>query len=249
MRAHQFSGSKTDLAMCCAYWARPDVVHPIRPMGAPAQRGITVHLASDCAHKGLPLPEFHDDTKALWESLRAWLATESAYTDSELPLLYDAESDTAAFGNTGTSDRDYLDVSAFKVPMRLDLVRVGDEVLHVLDLKTGSKSGTAPASENLQLATQALAAARYFGVGRVKVGLVFPLKTKVHPPEWHELDAEALDLHAGKLHRVLKQIPTSQPVRGSWCFRCPVGPSKGFTTDCPAWQIEEEDTRFEGAAQ
>lgn len=235
--------------MCCTYWARADVEHPHRPMGAPAKRGVTVHAASDRAFKGLPLPEFHDDTKALWLSLQAWLATEVPYTDSELPLLYDAANDVAVFGDTGKSDRDYLNVGPFTVPMRLDLVRVGDGVAHVLDIKTGSKSNTAPAKDNLQLATGALAVARYFGVDRVKVGLVFPLKTKCHEPEWHELDAEALDLHAGKVHRVLKQIPGSEPVRGSHCFRCPVGPSKGFTTNCPAWEIDEADTRFEGAAQ
>ncbi len=241
MRAHNLSASKVDLAMYgCAYWARADVVQPARPLGAPAKRGLTVHKASDCHHKKEPGPEHHDDTAALWAQLEAWLSRESSYTASEIPLLYDAETDTAAICETGElGERDYLGVTTLKMPMRLDLVRVEPGLAWVVDIKTGSRSNTSPAPENMQLATQAVAAARYYGVERAMVGLVFPMKTKVHEPEWHELDADALDLHAGKLHRVLKMLPTSQPNRGDWCFGCPIGPAKGFTTDCPAWVIDE----------
>ncbi len=240
-RAHHLSGSKVDLALHgCLFWARPDTVHPARPMGAPAKRGVTVHTAFDRDFKGLALPEFHDDTRALWDQLKTWLMTQPNFTHSELPLLYDAENDTAAICETGEfGERDYLGVTALKVPMRLDLVRVERDVAWVLDVKTGSRSGTETEPANMQLASGAVAVSRLFGVERVKVGLVFPLKTKVHPPAWFELDADALDLHAGKLHRALKMLPTSGPVRGDHCWKCPIGPSKGYTTDCPAWQIDE----------
>lgn len=246
MKAHHLSGSKADLSLCCAYWARPEVVHQPRPLGAPARRGNTVHAASDADHKGIPGPEHHDDTEALWLTLKAWIDAEVAagrlFSDSEIPLLYDTEKDVASLCEIGElGPRDYLGVTAMKMPMRLDLVRVdrADGCVYVLDIKTGSRSGTASAHENVQLATMGLAAARFYGVPRANVGLIFPMKTKVHPPEWHELDAEALDLHAGRLHRVLRQLPLAEPNRGDWCWRCPIGPGKGVVSTCPAWQDEQ----------
>ncbi len=241
MKAHHLSGSKVDLGLLgCLYWARGEIVHPARPMGAPAKRGVTVHKASDCAHKGEPMPEFHDDTGALWDQLAKWLATEPRYTHSELPLLYDAENDTAAICEVGEfSERDYLGVTPLKLPMRLDLLRVEDGVAWVADIKTGSKSGTSAAPENLQLASAAVAVSRLFGVERVKVGLVFPMKTKCHAPEWHEIGPDALDLHAGKLHRALKLLPTSRPNVGDHCYKCPIGPAKGHMAECPGWVQDE----------
>jgi hypothetical protein len=173
----------------------------------------------------------------IWGSLRGWLEAGERFTHSELPILYDATTDTATICKTGTDDRDYLGVTANKIPMRLDLVDADDGV--IVDIKTGSKSNTEPAPTNLQLATQAVAASRLLGITEVRVGLVFPMKTKVHKPEWHTLDADALDEHAGKLHRVLKMIPNAEPNRGSWCWRCPIGPANGFTSSCPAWAGEE----------
>lgn len=242
MKAHQLSASKIDLAMWCTYWARSDVTHPARPMGAPALRGTAVHKASDCYFHGSPLPRMDEDAMALWGSLKEWLRSMPPFTHSELALLYDAERDSAHICETGEDERDYLGVTGVKLPMRLDLIRYEGGIVrqvHIVDIKTGSRSNTSPAHENMQLATQAIAASRYYGVESVKVGLVFPMKTKVHPPEWHTLDADALDEHAGKLHRVLKTIPDSVPVKGQHCWRCPIGPAKGFRTDCPAWADEE----------
>ncbi len=242
MKAHSLSASKVDLAMICSYAFRPDVVHPVRPMGAPAKRGVTVHKASDCHHKGEQMPPFHDDTEALWSQLFIWLLGEERFTESEIAILYDAENDTATLCETGElGERDYLGVTAMKLPMRLDLVRndPGEGLATVVDIKTGSKSGTEPEATNLQLATQAVAAARYFDVDRIDVGLVFPMRTKCHPPAWHTLDADALDAHAGKLRRILRQIPDSQPFVGPHCWRCPIGPAKGYMSTCPGWAQDE----------
>lgn len=241
MKAHHLSGSKIHLAMeHCSYWARPEIVHPARPLGAPARRGNTVHKASDCNHKGDPLPEFHDDTGALWAQLKTWLASEAPYTHSELPLLYDAEHDAATICETGElGERDYLGVTALKVPMRLDLLRVGEGVAWIADIKTGSISKDMAAPVNIQLASAAVAVSRLFGVERVHVGLVVPMKTKCHAPSWYEMDTDKLDLHAGRLHRTLQMLPTSQPNVGDHCFRCPIGPAKGHMAECPGWAQDE----------
>lgn len=241
-KTHNLSASKVDLALYgCSYGFRGDVVAPERLAGAAAARGNTVHRASDCHHKGLPMPAFHDDTEALWLSLKRWLVGQLAFTHSEIPLLYDAANDSATLCETGPGgERDYLGVTERRMPMRLDLVRVEDGVVWVCDIKTGSRSNTSPASENMQIATQAVAAARYFGVGRAQVGLVFPMKTKCHEPEWHMLGPDELDAHAGRLHRVLRSIPESVPVRGGWCWSgCPLGPSRNDrNATCPEWQVE-----------
>lgn len=238
MKAHHLSASKVDLALCCSWWARPDTEQQDRPPGEKAARGTVVHKASDCFQKGLALPAMDEEAAALWISLRAWEERVEPFTHSEIPLLYDAENDTTTPCQMGESERDYLGVTPMHIPMRLDLVRADGDGVRVVDIKTGSKANSAPPHENLQLATQAVAAARHFGVDRVSVGLVHPMKTKVHEPEWFELDADALDAHAGKLYRVLRTLPLAEPNRGSWCFRCPIGPAKGFVTKCPAWQIE-----------
>ncbi len=249
-KAHNLSASKVDLALHCSYFARPDVLLPERPSGPSAVRGNTVHKASDCYHKGLPMPEFHGDTGALWLTLKGWIDGQAPFTHSEIALLLDVENDTAALCEVGElGERDYLGVTALKIPMRLDLVRWDGVTLDVVDLKTGARKNVSPEAENVQLATMGLAAARYFGAAQVRVGLVFPLKTRVHAPEWHVLDADALDLHAGKLHRLLRGLPTSEPMKGDHCWSCPMGLARGFATPCPAYQTDEADTRFDGAAE
>lgn len=211
-------------------------------MGAPAMKGVAVHKASDHHHKNIPAPLMDAEAAALWDTLRTWLGYELPYTHSELPILYDSETDTATECGMGPGgERDYLGITATRIPMRLDLVRV-DRIrneLYVLDIKTGSRSNSSPAHENVQLATQAVGASRLFGFDRAFVGLVFPLKTKCHEPEWHELGSDALDVHAGRLHRVLKMIPNSTPNRGDWCWKCGIGPAKSFKSTCPAWQTDD----------
>ena len=254
MRAHTLSASKLDLAYLCQYSFRGDVVVPDRPAGEKAVRGTAVHLAAERYHRGEPLPELDEEGAALWRSLKGWLEASPRYNHSELALLYDAETDTATQCVMGDGARDYQGVGPMKLPMRLDLVRerMDDDEVWVCELKTGAKSNTAPAPVNSQIATQAVGASRFFGVNRVNVGLIFPMKTKVHAPEWHLLDGDALDEHAGKIHRVLKLIPDSKPIQGDHCFRCNLGPgAKGIAATCPAWVAarNEADTHFEGAAQ
>jgi hypothetical protein len=237
VRAHQWTGSKIDLGMHCLYWARPEVKHPHRPPGAAAQRGINVHKASDCAHRREPLPPLDAVESAMFGQLRSWLSSRAEPDYSETVLLYDAENDSTTFGMVGETERDYLGVSPMTIPMRLDLAWAGP-VPTVIDIKTGSRSNMSPAAENLQIATQGLAMARLCGAKEARVGLVFALQTKVHE-DMATLGADELDAHAGMLHKRLRALPTAEPVRGSHCWRCPIGPTRDDAATCPAWASEE----------
>ncbi len=248
-RAHHLSASKTDLSVYCTFWARADTVVPTRPSGEKAVRGSSVHLAAERDHAGLPLPELDVAGAAMWATLKGWISSVPRFSHVELPLKYDAENDTASVCDIGPmGERDYLGITPMVIPAKLDLLLHDGSELVICEIKTGAKSKTAPAPENMQLRTQAVAAARYFGVDRVRVGIVFPMLRKVHAPEYHPLGPDELDAHAGRLHRVLRMLPDSQPNRGPHCWNCPLGPSKGYTTDCPAWQVSEQDTRWDGAA-
>lgn len=241
MKAHHLSASKVDLALHCLYWARGDVQHPRRAPGQAAARGIAVHKASENYHLKKPLPELDSDATAMWLTLRNWLASNEQATHVELPILYDAENDTATVCEMGADERAYLNVTPMTIPMRLDLVWApsthGEPI--VIDIKTGSRSNAATPAENFQLATQAVGYSRLLRwAGSMTVGLLFPMKTKTHDDR-HTLDADALDAHAGLLHRRLRMIPDAQPEKGQHCWKCPVGPTRDHQATCPAWAKEE----------
>lgn len=236
-RAHFLTASKVDLGVHCLYWARSDVFHEKRPVGPAAQRGKRIHEANDARFKGRPTRFINVEEEAVAGMLWAWCEPRK-FTSSEVALIYDTEHDTAEECATGEDEHDYLGVTATKIPMRLDLVRVGEQHLSVWDIKTGSRSNVAPAIENQQIATQGVAASRFYDRAAVRAGLVFPLKTKVHE-DATDLDGDALDAHAGRLRRMLRMIPDSMPAKGEHCWRCPIGPAKGFLSTCPAWAYED----------
>lgn len=238
MRAHKLSASKVDLAEWCTYSFRVDVDLPEKQVGPKAVIGTEVHKAAERWFRKEQVGQISVDASSLWASLKSWLEDEVIFSHSEIAILYDATTDTAQVCETGNGERDYLNVSQYSLPMRLDLVREGTQ-LEIVDIKTGSMSNAAPPPENAQLFTQALGASRLLGYKTAHVGLVFPLKTKVHEPVYHHIDEHALDAHAGKIRRILRTIPDSQPVRGPHCWKCSVGPGKGFVTQCPAWLTDQ----------
>lgn len=233
MKAHQLSGSKIETGAQCLYWARPEVVHPYRPMSKAASKGVKVHKAAERYVKELPHQQMDPGSESLWSTLKRYLE-QRGFDHSEVALLYNAELDIAKACETGEGERDYLGVCKDSLPMRLDLVRFDGVDLTVVDIKTGSKPNTEPARTNLQLATQAVAASRFYGVKSVTVGLAFPMKTKLHEDYW-VLGEEDLDSHAGKLRRMLRTIPEAQPIKGDKCRRCPIGPDRNYPSTCPAW--------------
>lgn len=226
--------------MHCLFWAqtRP----PKRPPSIYAARGTAVHQACENYLASKDLPALDADGKAMWEQLRRWLDANARPDHCELPILYDVENDTAEVCEIGDEGpRDYLGVTATKIPMTLDLAwkQSNDDGPIVLDTKTGSRSNVEPAARNMQLATQALGFSRLIKwTGPVSVGLLFPMKTKVHDSDRALLDVDTLEAHAGKLHRRLRMLPNAEPVKDSHCWRCPLGPSREHKATCPAWAEE-----------
>ncbi len=243
MSAHHLSFSKVDLAAYgCAFWARPDVTIHERPSRVSGVLGTNVHAACEAFVNKTVAPAMTKDEAKHWGSLKHWMESEPMFDGMELPLLYDAGTDTAKLCELGAGRRDYLGVTPTTMPGTLDLHRLvpSESLVVVLEVKTGAHGNVEKEPDNMQLASQGVAVARYLGVERVRVGTIFTRKTKVRPPTWHELDANALDMHAGSMRRILKLIPDAEPNRGAWCWNCPIGPEKGFASTCPAWANEQE---------
>jgi len=252
--SHGLSGSKMDLAAHCLYWAREDVTRPSRPMGKAARIGVRVHKMAELHIKGaqeecpgVELEDAHEEAeaRALWPSLRTWIA-QGPWEGAELPLLYDAATDTASVCGVGDGARDYQDVTGMRLPMRLDLMSYEGGVLEVWDIKTGKSTNLSPAAESHQLLSQALAAHRHHrALGRpkphtIRIGFVVPMKTKCKDENCAVVSPEALDAHALHTRRTLLRLPMATPNKGEHCWRCPCGPSKGFLATCPAWADEEQ---------
>jgi hypothetical protein len=108
-----------------------------------------------------------------------------------------------------------------------DLLAVDDERVIVADHKTGRQTDLQPASENMQLRTLALFAARTFHRDRASVAILHVTEDGVRE-DWHELDLLDLDEHAAWLR---ERLSTPQPpVAGEHCRWCPAHPT------CPTTQ-------------
>lgn len=229
MIAHRLTGSKTD--MPCNWWARGDVEYPETTSGLPARVGTGAHLLVKHWHRGLPEPELAEDIAVDAKKFAAqwikWLEPRRPRILScEIGLRYDAEHDRAVVGPE-RGEPGYEAEAQMIMPMTLDLVLRGEDgVLEVFDGKTGKKDYC----HDEQLHVQALAVSRLKREDRIRVGFLFPRKTKCDDPVTHELDGDRLDREAGRIHRLLKTLPTTEPNSGDWCWRCPL---KGT---CPAWQ-------------
>jgi hypothetical protein len=234
--SHVLSMSKMDLALGaveepvsgCLYGYRSDVPRFERAPGEKAQIGTVVHALADQHVKGISGP-FEADPKAYAEAvelfngpLRSWLDGRP-WTASELGMRYDAERDEARVGPK-RGEPGYRDLPPMVLPGTLDLVRVFGDEAWVPDLKTGSTSH----AHVEQLYAQAVAVSRLYGVGTVHVGFAFVRKRKSPEPKWETLDADRLDEEAGRIRRVLRHLPVSQPQPGDWCWRCDARPA------CPA---------------
>jgi hypothetical protein len=97
----------------------------------------------------------------------------------------------------------------------LDLVHVEGCAGWVIDLKSGKKQ-----DDYDQLYAQAVAVSRFYGLKVVHVAYAYARKTKFDEPVYEMLDADRLDLEAGRIARTLRRLPMAEPVRGEWCWRC-----------------------------
>lgn len=226
--------SKMDLAHVCAYGFRKDVPKAPREIYPATRIGTLVHglLEADLNNVSIVRenvdPHELVDAKRIYDQLLSWVnPRRSRLIKCEFGMRYDTRTDTAAFGPK-RGEPGYDDVPAHVLPGTGDLVLRGvDGVLEVVDVKTGKKEYTSPA----QLAAQAVAVSRIYGANVVRVGFLYPRKTKCDEPEWETLDEDRLDAEAGRIGRVLRKLPIAEPVRGDWCWKCDA------RRDCPAWNV------------
>lgn len=235
---HHLSASKVDLALNCSYWAREDVELPSSPPGRSARIGTQVHAMAEAEGKGSQPPDpivvdEQSEAEGIYKTLRVWVANRVALPMAahEYAIVYDTQNDTTRHVFTASS-RDYGPIAPSEIPMTIDLFfRRADGGAELYDYKTGKKSNVSSAAINMQIATMAVAVSRLVGTDKVTGGLVFPMKTKC-TEDVATLDGDALDEHAGRLRKLLRMLPESQPNKGEWCWRCEL--KKAGT--CPAYK-------------
>lgn len=244
MRAHRLSMSKMSLAHVCAYGFRPDVEVFPRPSGPEARVGSLVHSMAEAHVKGKPMPTSGDPAE-LEKATELFSAPVKAYLDStkwtacEIGLQYDAANDATAIGPR-RGEPGYGEVAPTVLSGTLDLVHVEGDLVTVIDLKSGKI-----VDDTEQLRAQAVAASRLYKAKRARVGYLYARKTKCDEPKWTEFDEDALDVEAGRIARLLRVLPTSEPVPGDrHCWRCDARPG------CPAYgaaQAEGSASELEAA--
>lgn len=247
---HRVSGSKYGLAQVCSYWARVDVVCPPRPVGEAAHVGTAVHAHVEHRQRlrmgeapvgsgaGVLVTDYDAQAWPMVRQANLWLDTTDVPTHVEIPIVYDAATDTARLAEM-SGPRGYRDVGPMQIPTTLDLLWVGKDHIDVLDLKTGQERH----AHGEQLDIQALAASRLFRKTAARVGFLFARKTKVIPPAWRELDEGDLEAEAWKAASVMRALPMAEPQPGPHCWTCPLGKDH-----CPAHQAPTAEDMAEAFA-
>jgi hypothetical protein len=215
----RLSMSKLGLAHKCGYGFRADVPAPERPSGRAAQIGSIVHALVEAKVTGKAYADDVDPT-LLSEAMAIFTGPLSDYLESrkwtvcEKGYRYDSENDTCVDGPR-RGDPGYDDHADDALKGTVDLVEVDGEEGVVDDVKTGK-----PPEDSEQLYGQAVAVSRRFGLRRVRVAYARALKTKLELLNAEFLDADRLDAEAGRIRRLLRTIPTSEPNPGEWCWKC-----------------------------
>lgn len=235
MRAHRLTMSRMARAHVCAFPFRIDVEQTPRPSGREARIGNVAHHLT-AVHLGANVPALTETDPDILKAgeaifngpLKAWLDSDgpATFEHSEVGLSYDAASDSCTDGPR-RGEPGYEDTGPMILRGTLDLVHVDEERIHVYDLKTGR-----PPTDREQLYAQAVAASRRWGKSEVVVGYVRALKTKVEELDVETLDADRLDEEAGRIARVLRRLPTAEPVVNDKCDWCDARAA------CPAYGAE-----------
>ncbi len=215
----------------CLFPFRADVPVVVRPPGKEARVGSITHKLMESHVNKVDVSHDDVDPHELAIAMGLYHGPLRGFLDSrkweacELGLRYDAETDTATRGPR-RGEPGYDEHGPMVLPGTLDLVAIADGALWVDDLKTGKQQNAHPE----QLYAQAVAASRFYGINRVFVGFSFARKTKCDEPKWEPLDADRLDAEAGRLRRMLRMIPTAEPVINDACVYCDARDA------CPAQQ-------------
>lgn len=147
---------------------------------------------------------------------------------AECALAYDVSDDTArALGHIKW--RDYRDLKPFEIPMTLDLVVYGERRILYVDYK--GYEPVAPAAENAQLLTGALALARASGRDEIDVAIVY-LGASWRPADVATLSVFDLDVHAARLRDMVTSQDRTLNV-GPWCKYCHAFVAVDGQIQCP----------------
>jgi hypothetical protein len=227
-----------------------------RAAGRQAQIGSIVHALVEAAVIGFSElgdvdPTVLAEAKEIFDGPLSGFVASKKWAVCERGFRYDSLLDQCTDGPR-RGEPGYEDVPDRVLPGTVDLVAIEGDTADVVDVKTGR----AP-SDSEQLYAQAVAIQRRFGVSTVRVRYARALKTKLEVLNEEVLDADRLDAEAGRISRLLRKLPVSEPVRGkAYCWKCDARPV------CPAWtnddyyvdpeppdsRLYEEEVRlFEGA--
>lgn len=243
----KFTGSKTDLALRCAYPFRADI-HVARTESTEASAGTAEHAAIDgtiSAPDEDPDPE--SATHARWIS--EWWESERQHGDwmAEVAIAINPRTGHTILvpRDDSTGHRDYSSVPDGYIPSTADGLLVSHDRARVVDWKTGQGAaykrreivrgadgrdvarqvGWQRPAELGQLLTLGAAVARHFGVRRVSLELVLCNEHRLHV-ETEEVGLLDLRLHEGVLLDIVTRLQTTdvQPTPGPWCsaLYCPL---------------------------
>jgi hypothetical protein len=158
-----------------------------------------------------------------------WAQTRGRPTHVEKGFIYNTKTDTAVLGPR-RGEPGYDTCEPHEIRGTFDLLWIDGDHGRVVDYKTGSFDN----AHVEQLACQAVAASRIWGLKTVEIGFLFSRLTKWVEKEFTKLSADDLDAEAGKLHGLLKRLPMAEAVKGEHCRWCDVVPG-----NCPIWTNEE----------
>ncbi len=219
---------------------------PDDPPGPKARIGTLVHRLAE-GHSGFGRSfEMQDvDPAEIAEALsifngplKTWVEAWAGMPGEhyvEARFRYDAEEDRV-FGVPRRDDPNYVPPAAMQMTGEMDFVRVLTDEVEQIDLKTGQARYTLDS----QLRGYSLLAQRQWDRPVVRSAFLYAKKTKLEMSPWVEMDVDACDAEAGKLRRTLRTLPQAEPVKGDYCWRCPMGPKKGRLSPCPIWQSERD---------
>ena len=231
------SSSRLALLARCTWWARPDVFAPEDVYGEPAATGKAFHSLAECQLTG-GTPEIEPKAnepkarKMLGQWLLWWPTVADAGWEPEIPLLYDWRAHTVRRmpreWTKGKRER-----GEYEIPFIVDLLSARSSPPRVWDYKTGAEEGVA---NSVQVRGAALATARLLRASEVEGGIV-----KIRARSLPVVDGvvwDALDLKETEdwLAERMSSVPTSEPQRGEWCWRCRA------RSVCPEWQMNAATT-------
>jgi hypothetical protein len=229
---HRLSMSRLGIAHACSYGFRGDIEVFPREVGRAAKVGSAVHALVEAAvtgHSDLNDvdPTVLAEAKAIFAGPLSGFVAGKKWTVCEKGYRYDSALDICTDGPR-RGEPGYEDVAPSVLPGTVDLVEVIGDFADVVDVKTGK-----PPTDSEQLCGQAVAVSRRFGVKTVRIRYVRALKTKIDILNEETLDADRLDAEAGRIARVLRKLPVSQPKRGEYCWKCDA------RAVCPEWKSDD----------